>query len=410
MGRIQQQQQWIVQIVIFLIFVLRVESQSVHISYLESAVAKGAVCLDGSPPAYHFDRGFGSGIKNWLIWFQGGAWCNTVADCLDRSKSYIGSSKFMNKTIEFAGILSNKATKNPDFHNWNRIQVNYCDGGSYTGDVEEVDPFTNLHFRGSRIFDAVVEEFLGLGMVDAHNVLISGSSAGGLTTMLHCDKFKELLPWTIHVKCLADAGYFLHVNTISGAPHFESFYAEVVALHGSAKNLPSSCTRRMKPSLCFFPENVVQDIRTPLFLINSAYDWYQINFIFIPNVSDPNEIWMKCKLNIVKCSREELEVLDGYRDKLIKALGNARPSTGIYINSCFVHTQIDVDSWFSEDSPRLAGKRIAEAAGDWYFNRGPLFRVIDCPFPCDKTCHNDVLGSHDQSIVDDALFQEHTYT
>lgn len=26
-----------------------------------------AVCLDGSPPAYHLDRGFGLGINNWLV-------------------------------------------------------------------------------------------------------------------------------------------------------------------------------------------------------------------------------------------------------------------------------------------------------------------------------------------------------
>lgn len=26
-----------------------------------------AVCLDGSPPAYHFDKGFGAGINNWLV-------------------------------------------------------------------------------------------------------------------------------------------------------------------------------------------------------------------------------------------------------------------------------------------------------------------------------------------------------
>ena len=26
-----------------------------------------AVCLDGSPPAYHFDKGFGKGINNWIV-------------------------------------------------------------------------------------------------------------------------------------------------------------------------------------------------------------------------------------------------------------------------------------------------------------------------------------------------------
>ena len=25
------------------------------------------VCLDGSAPAYHFDKGFGSGVNNWIV-------------------------------------------------------------------------------------------------------------------------------------------------------------------------------------------------------------------------------------------------------------------------------------------------------------------------------------------------------
>lgn len=27
-----------------------------------------------------------------------------------------------------------------DFYNWNRIKIRYCDGSSFTGDVEAVDP------------------------------------------------------------------------------------------------------------------------------------------------------------------------------------------------------------------------------------------------------------------------------
>nr|XP_018624315.1 pectin acetylesterase 8-like isoform X1 [Nicotiana tomentosiformis] len=32
----------------------------VNITILHSATAEGAVCLDGSPPAYHLDRGYGT--------------------------------------------------------------------------------------------------------------------------------------------------------------------------------------------------------------------------------------------------------------------------------------------------------------------------------------------------------------
>lgn len=28
----------------------------------------------------------------------------------------------------------------PDFYNWNRVAIRYCDGSSFTGDVEKVDP------------------------------------------------------------------------------------------------------------------------------------------------------------------------------------------------------------------------------------------------------------------------------
>ena len=40
--------------------------------------------------------------------------------------------------------------------------------------------------------------------------VLSGCSAGGLTAILHCDKFRALLPVSTKVKCFADAGYFIN--------------------------------------------------------------------------------------------------------------------------------------------------------------------------------------------------------
>lgn len=33
---------------------------------------------------------------------------------------------------------------------------------------------------------------------------------------------------------------------------------------------------------------------------------------------------------------------------------------------------------------------IALAVGDWYFDRSSV-KAIDCPYPCDQTCHNLVF-------------------
>ena len=32
-----------------------------------------------------------------------------------------------------------------EFHNWNRVRVKYCDGSSFTGDVEQVDTVRKLN-------------------------------------------------------------------------------------------------------------------------------------------------------------------------------------------------------------------------------------------------------------------------
>lgn len=56
--------QWLCLVVCILIL-LKAEGASIPITIVESAVSSGALCLDGSPPGYHFEKGSGSGIDNW---------------------------------------------------------------------------------------------------------------------------------------------------------------------------------------------------------------------------------------------------------------------------------------------------------------------------------------------------------
>ncbi|XP_016553570.1 pectin acetylesterase 8-like [Capsicum annuum] len=83
-------------------------------------------------------------------------------------------------TYLFSGHQQNCICKN--FYNWNNVFARYCDGGAFTGDIKSVDPATNLHFRGARIFDAVIE------------AILFGGSANGYPAMLYCDHFHNLLP------------------------------------------------------------------------------------------------------------------------------------------------------------------------------------------------------------------------
>lgn len=362
----------------------------VPITLVSSSISssKGAVCLDGTLPAYHLDRGFGSGADSWLIQLEGGGWCNTVRSCVFRKTTRRGSSKYMEKTLPFTGILSNNAEENPDFYNWNRVKLRYCDGASFSGNSENKD--AQLYFRGQQIWLAAMEELMSLGMNNAKKALLSGCSAGGLASILHCDEFGDMLPHTTKVKCLSDAGMFLDAVDVSGGHTLRNMYDGVVNLQGLQNNLPKTCTNHLDPTSCFFPQNLIANVRTPLFLLNAAYDAWQVSASLAPSSADPHGYWRGCKSNHALCNTSQIQYFQDFRNQMLQDIKEFSSSNqnGLFINSCFAHCQTErQDTWFANDAPMVNNKGIAKSVGDWYFDRTGV-KLIDCPYPCDKTCHN----------------------
>lgn len=170
-----------------------------------------------------------------------------------------------------------------------------------------------------------------------------------------------------------------------------SFYHDVVQLQGLAKSLHKDCIAKMEPSQCLFPSEIVKNIKTPLFLVHPAYDFWQIRNILVPQGSDPHNHWQSCRFNIRNCNANMIDRLDRYRGSLLKAVNEfqQRKEIGMFIDSCFVHCQTEMDvTWHSPNSPKINDKTIAESVGDWYFDRKAV-KSIDCSsFPCNPTCHN----------------------
>ncbi|KAK9136510.1 hypothetical protein Sjap_007104 [Stephania japonica] len=363
----------------------------VPLTLIHAAHATGAVCLDGTLPGYHLHRGYGSGVNSWLIHLEGGGWCNNIRNCVYRKKTRRGSSVYMEKQLPFTGILSNNAEENPDFFNWNRVKLRYCDGASFTGDSQ--DKAAQLYFRGQRIWLAAMQDLMSKGMRYANKVLLSGCSAGGLASILHCDEFRDLFPGTTKVKCLSDAGLFLDATDVSGGRTLRNMFRGVVNLQGAKENLPRTCTSHLDPTSCFFPENLIANIKTPMFLLNAAYDAWQVQASLAPPSADPHGYWRECRMNHARCSPSQTQFLQGFRIEMLKAIRGFSMSrqNGLFINSCFAHCQTErQDTWFSDSSPLIRNKGIAQSVGDWYFDRTGV-KEIDCPYPCDRTCHNLVF-------------------
>ncbi|KAL5727493.1 [Wnt protein] O-palmitoleoyl-L-serine hydrolase [Ranunculus cassubicifolius] len=369
----------------------------VKMTLVPNARAQGAVCLDGSLPAYHFDRGFGIGARNWLLQFEGGGWCNDVNSCLERATTRRGSTYYMNKFEVFSGILSNNKSLNPDFYNWNRVKIRYCDGGSFAGDSIFYNATSLLYFRGQRIWHAIIRDLLPKGLILADKALLSGCSAGGLATFFHCDNLTRILPKT-SVKCMSDAGFFLDVRDVGLNHTARYFYESLINLQGIGKFLDKNCTHaRYYPHQCFFPQYALSYITTPYFILNSVYDIYQFHHHLVPPITDLHGHWNSCKRTLSLCSPNQLQILQDFRLQMLRDLTffyEFSKKGGMYLNSCFAHCQSELqDTWFSPNSPRVHNKTIAEAVGDWYFERN-VTKEVDCAYPCDTTCSPSTLPNY----------------
>ncbi|AES82307.1 pectinacetylesterase family protein [Medicago truncatula] len=363
----------------------------IPLTLIHGAVSKGAVCLDGTLPGYHFHPGSGSGANSWLIQLEGGGWCNTIRSCVFRKTTRRGSSKYMEKQLPFTGILSNKAEQNPDFFNWNRVKVRYCDGASFSGDSQ--NEAAQLQFRGQKIWLAAMEELMSRGMKNANQALLSGCSAGGLASILHCDEFQSLFPKSTKVKCLSDAGFFLDATDVFGGHTLRNLFGGVVNLQEVQKNLPKSCLNHLDPTSCFFPQNLIDHVQTPLFLLNAAYDAWQFQESLAPHSADPHGSWNNCKSNHANCNSSQIQILQNFRNQMLNDIKgfSTTSQSGLFINSCFAHCQSErQDTWFADDSPLLNNMPIAVAIGNWFFDR-QVVKAIDCAYPCDNTCHNLVF-------------------
>jgi len=219
--------------------------------------------------------------------------------------------------------------------------------------------------------------------------LLTGCSAGSLAALLHCDNFHERFPQDVSIKCLSDAGFFIDEKDLSGERSLRTLINAIVHLQNVREALPKGCLANKDPTECFFPAELIKSISTTTFILNSDYDSWQIRNALAPNGSYPGQAWSSCKADIRNCSSTQMDILHGFRKKLVSELKVAEDKRdwGLFIDSCFTHCQSPFRiSWISRISPRLGNKTIAEAVGDWYFGRREEVKYIDCKYPCNPTC------------------------
>lgn len=333
-----------------------------------------AVCLDGSPSGFYISQGR---PDRWVIWFQGGGWCASMDDCAARAATRLGSSLTWAPSYEGAGILNTDPAWNPDFFNATLVYMQYCDGASFASYVEQPVAYNStfsLHFRGTAIRDAMLATLsskFGLGSVAGTSLVVTGSSAGGLSTYLHVDHIADILGPNVLTVGMPDAGWFLTGPTISGGiGPWVAMMAQVAALHNitTAGQQNAACWTNTPPAnqwQCLWAQYLLPHISSPVFVLNSQYDWVQLQSIL--------ELPLACvDAPLTNCTQAEWNALQGWhilwQESFNQSMAAGAPGTyqrnGAFVSSCIQHEEGYVDRRWSNDT--IAGVTMRDAFGAWF--------------------------------------------
>lgn len=268
----------------------------VHV--LDPAKYPAAQCNDGTPAYYVLRRGVGGGLRRWHLFLEGGGSCETAADCASRAvdtPELMTSAGVVDGSVyagELAGIKSGSRDENPALYDANLVHIHYCSSDAWTGDrpakagVDE-SQMTHWHFRGRAILKAVIADLADFAKAD--EVLLTGTSAGGVGVASNADDVATLVPAGARYVAAMDAGYILVYppydkatgleSTQSPSPQELQFAAATVAWGGRGDlDCENAATDDASRARCRVPSLTVGTpaIRTPMFVCQAEQDHVQL--------------------------------------------------------------------------------------------------------------------------------------
>ncbi|CAI5949483.1 unnamed protein product [Closterium sp. NIES-64] len=229
-----------------------------------------------------------------------------------------------NLNSQFTGLLSSSEVQNPDYYNWNTVMVVYCDGGGYAGTAGavKVNASTTIHLDGRRILKSIVADLAKRGMATAKRVLLTGCSAGAQAVSTSCDDVAAAVP-AANTKCLMDAGFFLDGWDENGTPAFRTIAQKLVDVHQAQYDADCvKANRKVTQWRCFFPQNNLEFVSTPVFIINSINDYTAMDIL-----NSANKASNASSSNVLLCL-DELRPSGGTAGYVPKAVKQPRRKNG----------------------------------------------------------------------------------
>lgn len=308
--------------------------------------------------------------------FSGGGSCADADACEKRSKTAQGSSK-KNPHHEDCKCMNYDVDGNK--LDCTCVYLPYCDGALYAGHLDE--PYltsngTKLMIRGRRNLDASIDILLQKhGLANASDLVITGESQGAITVLLSLDSIAARMPSGMKVRGVPVAGFALdhkNANTLDGPlvgrdnNNSEITYMDtfewVFNFHNTHQMLSAECMEEYhdRPWFCMVGSNAAHFVKTPMFVLNSKHDSWQLHNILGLDwhaLQRESEGTGKLLPAVVEYGKDFMEQLDSF----IHAGVHHKTDHAAYITSQICHaSDCCFNTTLFQDAP------VTKLLGRWY--------------------------------------------
>jgi len=361
---------------------------------LNTALYPQALCNDGSAGGYIFRAGVGAGTSRWIIMLQEGGHCNDAHSCAVRraddlanhgprltGTGYLQAHPHAAKLV--GGLTSPDPHVNPDFYDANVAEIQYCSSDIYSGAVTGTPPFdgntiSSWTFQGRAIVLAAIADLIATQNLDsAAQILLYGSSAGGVGVISDTNDIMPLLPSASRNLFVADGGFTVDIagfDPNAQPPYLspnrptpgETLFLKGRALWGGRGDIlcNAHAHTKLQRALCMNTSTLLQSAAwpTPPLIVQAQRDNVQLSLDGIPGG---------------RARTPAQKTYTAYFASDMRGLFAAtNPYVSEYAPDLVLHTEMDSSGLFDK-AHKFAGGPVSPMAAvhQWYLD--PCSRTVD---------------------------------
>eukprot|EP00117_Sycon_ciliatum_P008487 scpid6940/ scgid11163/ ATP-binding cassette sub-family G member 2 len=254
-----------------------------------------AICSDYTRAIYYLDPSEQG--ERWMIFLEGGGVCSSITECKNKYATQMyrmsHDKTVYRDTLCGTDVFDESDPENP-FRHFRRVMLPYCTQDLYIGgnlgtktretfdksiakDVMDSKTDPGFAYAGNYVFMSLIQELKSLGLSNATEIVLAGTSAGALGIMNHVRWVQEQFPMAT-IRLLVDSGWIIDYKSIAARTLFTEYAQSNSALSDrpACRVIYNGLPCCISPVCMLYNTQVGVPESIPMLIVTSTFDLFML--------------------------------------------------------------------------------------------------------------------------------------